>query len=109
MSSQKERMKKPSTPVEMEQQTPSEQTEGTQVVEERPRSTLDEVMTQAERAYAAYMDAERQVAKAYHENEMQVAKAYKRAESQAYRAFETTVTQALKDRDDAIDKAVKTG
>jgi hypothetical protein len=44
------------------------------------KSLLDEVMGQAEKAYAAYMEAERHVAMAYHENEMQVAKAYERAE-----------------------------
>ena len=81
--------------------------EAVEPAEERPSSPLDEVMSQAERAYAAYMDAERQVAKAYHENEVQVAKAYKRAEQQAARNYASNVAQALKDRDEALAKAAK--
>ena len=43
--------------------------------EEQPARPLDEVLGQAEKAYAAYMEAQRQVASAYRMNEEQIAKA----------------------------------
>ena len=66
---------------------------------------LDEVMGQAEKAYAAYMEAERQVARIYKSNEVQVANAYRKAEEQANRACEEGVRQALEARDEAIEQA----
>ena len=93
MAEQKKVTKKPSAGADIKNQTQSEEVnkvveETPKPVEAEPKSPLDEVMMQAEKAYAAYMDAERQVAKAYHENETQVAKAYKRAESQAQRSYD---------------------
>ncbi|MGD0795737.1 MAG: PAS domain S-box protein [Dehalococcoidales bacterium] len=66
---------------------------------------IDEVMSQAERAYAAYMDAERQVAKAYHENELQVGLSYKRAETAAMKDFNATLLQAKTVLDEVLQKS----
>jgi hypothetical protein len=75
-------------------------------VEERPAMRpLDEVLGQAQKAYAAYMDATREVSRIYRENEIQVAEAYRRAEQQANEACEENIKQALKDREGAESRA----
>ena len=74
--------------------------------EQQHRGPLDEILSQAEKAYTAYMEAERRVAQAYHENEIQVAKAYKQAEQQAQRTFDEAVGEAQRVREEAIAKAL---
>ena len=74
MTNPRERTKKSSGEVEVQDESPLEEVptvaevveETTVEAEERAKSPLDEVMSQAEKAYAAYMEAERQVARAYH-------------------------------------------
>ena len=59
MANPKERTKKSSVPVEIQEEVQP-------VAQENPErivSPLDEVMSQAEKAYTAYMEAERQVAR----------------------------------------------
>jgi len=70
------------------------------------KSPLGEILSQAEKAYMAYMEAERQVARAYHENEVQVAKAYKRAEQKAQRTYDEAVIDALRIREETATKAL---
>jgi hypothetical protein len=61
--------------------------------EESAIKPLDEVLGQAEKAYAAYMEAERQVARIYKENEQQVANAYRRTEQQTNQACEKSISE----------------
>jgi hypothetical protein len=76
-------------------------------VEERIESPLAEVMTQAEKAYVAYREAEQQVARAYHENEIRVGKAFKRAEEWSQNAYENAAAQALKMHEEALAEALR--
>jgi hypothetical protein len=66
---------------------------------------LHDVLGQAEKAYAAYMDAEKQVSMIYRENESQLAAAYRKAEEQATLHCEENIRQAIKVRDEAEQKA----
>ena len=47
-------------------------------------SALSDVLAQAERAYAAYTNAQKEVARAYKDNEQQVEAAYKETEKKAF-------------------------
>jgi hypothetical protein len=121
---QKQSAKKPSAGAEAKINTQSEEVkavveETPKVVEAETKSPLDEVMLQAEKAYAAYMDAERQVAKAYHENALTKAlqnreaavkradEAFKSAEELARAAYEAAVQEVQKKREENIEKAWK--
>jgi len=69
------------------------------------KDRIGEVMSEAERAYTAFMNAERQVAKAYHDNEIQVDLAYKRAESAAMKYFDISLAQAKEVLDKDLQKS----
>lgn len=69
--------------------------------------TLDEALGLAERAYVAYLEAQRLVANAYRANEQRIAQAYQKAERQAQNAYNESVRQALKARDEAVTQALK--
>ncbi len=66
---------------------------------------LDETQQRAAAAYAAYIEAERQLEGAYKEQERQADKAYNEAVEQARKAYEGSVAQALRTRDEAERKA----
>ncbi len=74
---------------------------------EQAASPLDQIQQQAVMAYAAYMEAEQQVARAYKENEGHVQKAYGAAEQQAQKAYDESMAQALRRREEAELQAKK--
>lgn len=76
----------------------SEVTQLVDGIPDHPAESLDKILGQAQKAYAAYMDATREVSRIYRENEMQVAEAYRRTKQRANAAFEEDIKQALKAR-----------
>ena len=68
---------------------------------------LDELVGHAEMAYAAYLEAERQVIRAYRDNELQLSKAHRKAEQQAQSIYDAAVAEALKAREEALAQAMK--
>lgn len=76
-------------------------------VREQAIEPLAEVLGRVESAYAAYVDAEREVAKAYKANEQQVEKSYKEVEQQANSTCEQAIAQALRVREGAEQQAEK--
>jgi len=80
-----------------------ERTRALREYQEERRKTSD-VLGQAEKAYNAYMEAERQVARMYKENEYQLDEAYKAAERRINKAFDQSMAQALITRDEALQK-----
>jgi hypothetical protein len=69
------------------------------------KNPLDEVLSQAQRAYTAYMDATREVSRIYRENEIQIGDAYVKAAQEANQACEASVKQAEKAREQAEKRA----
>ena len=69
---------------------------------------LTELLGRAQRAYADYISAQKEVARAYKEREQQVEKAYKEVEAQANKAWDKAVGQALAIREKAIQQAEET-
>ena len=78
-----------------------------QQVEETLKSPLDEIVGYAERAYAAHIEAERQLARAYRDNEVQVAATHRGTEQQAQITCDNAAAAALKVWEEAIAKATK--
>ena len=74
---------------------------------EQVMDPLAELVGRAHSAYAAYADAQKQVARAYKERDQQLEKAYKQAEQQADSTYEETIEQALRDREKAEQQAEK--
>jgi len=72
---------------------------------EAVRNPLDEVLTQAQKAYTAYMDATREVSRIYRENEINVGETYMKAAQQANQACEDSIKQAEKAREQAEKRA----
>jgi hypothetical protein len=68
---------------------------------------LGEKVGHYEKAHAAHIEAERQVARAYRDNEVQGALALRRAEQQAQSACDSDVAAALKVREEVIAQATK--
>ncbi|RJQ40117.1 MAG: hypothetical protein C4555_02120 [Dehalococcoidia bacterium] len=68
-------------------------------------SPLDKILSQAERAYAAYLEAQREVAQAYHENEIQVNQAYRRDEEKIHKTYHQVMREALRVREASIEEA----
>jgi phage shock protein A len=66
---------------------------------------LDETQQRAAAAYAAYIEAQRQLEEAYKEQERQAEKVYTEAVEQARKACEESINQALRARDEAEQKA----
>ena len=66
---------------------------------------LADVLGRAESAYAAYMDAQRQVARAYKENEQQIEIAYEKVVQQTIRDCDKIIDKALKSRKEAEQQA----
>jgi len=62
---------------------------------------LDEVLSQSERAYNAYLEAQRKVAAAYKQRERQEEKTYKEVEQQANNACDAAIEKALRVREKA--------
>ena len=81
--------------IEMTEEIPSKS-------QETNRNGLEEVMSQADKAYSAYIIAQQEVARSYHENEIHVVGAYQRAQNKAYRSFDTAVAKAAKERDETL-------
>ena len=69
---------------------------------------LTELLGRAQSAYAAYMEAEKEVARAYKARERQVERSYKEAEQQANSACEAATEQALRVREKAEQQAEET-
>jgi hypothetical protein len=67
--------------------------------------TLSEVRSLAEKAYQAYMDAQRRVATAYRERAYQEEKAYEEIEGKANRECTEAIEKAFKIRDKAEQEA----
>ncbi|GAH76275.1 unnamed protein product [marine sediment metagenome] len=55
--------------------------------------SLDEILGRSERAYAAYMEAQMEVAKAYRENELQAEKADIESEQKAKNACDEVISK----------------
>ena len=68
---------------------------------------LDEVISQAEKARVAYVEAEQQVARTYHGNEMQIARVCQEAVFCYQGAYDAAVALALTTREDALNDALK--
>ena len=114
MANQKRQERKTDMSIEEEAAMPGDEViEPIEEVAAEPRGgaaePLAEVLKRLESAYAAYTEAEREVAKAYKSNETQVEKAYKEAERKANNAFEKAVEQAIKARDEAEQQALRGG
>ena len=78
-----------------------------QHLEETMENPLNGLIADAEKAYATYLEAQRQVATAYHETEAQAIKNYERAEQQAQNDYDEFIAVALRERDEAAAKAIK--
>ena len=66
---------------------------------------LAELLGRAQTAYAAYMQAQKEVATAYKDREQQIVKVYKDAEQQANKTYEQAMERALKAREMAEQQA----
>ena len=64
---------------------------------ERLVDPLAELLSRVQSAYAAYLEAQKEVASAYGERKEQVERAYKQAEQQANNACEKAIDQASSD------------
>jgi hypothetical protein len=69
---------------------------------------LDETQQRAAAAYAAYIEAERQLEEAYKEQERQADKAYNEAVEQAGKACEDSIAQARKAYEGSVAQALRT-
>lgn len=68
---------------------------------------LDEVLGRAERAYLAYMEAQKEVGQAYRENEVQAEGTLRQSEEDARNSSNGIIHQALSTRDEAVESARK--
>jgi hypothetical protein len=72
---------------------------------EQAEEPLGEIRQRAMSAYAAYVEAERQVEQAYKSQEQQAGKNYQGAKQQTEKVCEESIAQALKIREEAEQKA----
>lgn len=76
-------------------ETPVSDTPGLSPLE-KASSSLADVLAQAERAYAAHLEAQKEVMRAYKENERQLDEMLKRAEEKANFDYEMALEEARK-------------
>ncbi len=84
-----------------------EQKEGSQDVQGHLMDSLEGMLEQAERARAAFLEAERQLATVYRQKDIEVAQEYSNTEEHAQIACDQAIEQAVRARDADIAKAVK--
>ena len=87
------------TPTEKIVSTPSEE------AREKTATSLSDILLRAEKAYAAYVDAQKDVATAYRESELEAERAYRESEHQAKHARDVGIRHALKARDEAVERS----
>jgi len=79
------------------------------IVEQPVEGTgLGEIQQRAVMAYAAYIEAEREVERAYRDQQQKIEKAYLGAREKARKTCEESVAQTLNAREEAEEKARKT-
>ncbi len=66
---------------------------------------LSDVLGKAQRAYVAYLEAQKEVAKAYKVNEIQLEKAFREAERIADKACQEAIAELIADRQDSEQRA----
>ena len=66
---------------------------------------LSDVLGKAQKAYSAYLEAQREVAKAYKVNELQLERGYKETAQKADRDCENAINVALRAREEAERRA----
>ena len=76
-------------------------------VEEAPARSLEEVLGYAEKAYATYLEAERELTTTYKENEVKAVDSCLKAEKRAQAECDRFITKALKEREEAVERALK--
>lgn len=69
--------------------------------------SLADILQKAEQAYAAYMDAQKDVAEAYRQSELDAEKAYKASETRAKTKRDESMKQAIEARDEVLAGGVK--
>ena len=69
---------------------------------------LSDVLGKAQRAYSAYLEAQKEVAKAYKVNELQLERAYREAERHADEECQNTIAELLADREESEQQAEET-
>ena len=74
---------------------------------EQPIGFLDETQQRAAAAYAAYIEAERQLEEAYKDQEEQAERTYNDAIEQARKACEENIAQSRKVYEESISQALR--
>jgi predicted ATPase len=75
---------------------------------EQATGVLDETQQRAMAAYAAYIEAERQLEEAYKDQEKRAEKDYEKAIEQARKACEESIAQGRRIYEESIDRALRT-